>query len=140
MSSPTSDHNPKTNTPDVMAKKQNLNYISKFGLYANVAHLIDSRLIFHDVHIDDLLIALDLKLNSWVLYILENYQLSLTLVIDLMLKVFCEKFHRWGNKEFSRLDKYITQVLKKSFMTKEIYMGRPSGHVNQRKANFVINE
>ncbi|WP_375449258.1 hypothetical protein, partial [uncultured Nostoc sp.] len=42
--------------------------------------------------------------------------------------------------EFSRLDKYIRRVLKETFMTKGIYMGRPGGHVNQRLANLVIDE
>ena len=32
------------------------------------------------------------------------------------------------------------RVLKKTFMTKEIYIGRPSGHVNQCLANLIIDE
>ena len=57
-----------------------------------------------------------------------------------MLEVFCEEFHRWRYTEFSKLDKYIRQVLKKTFMIKKIYMGRPSDYINQRLANLVINE
>ncbi len=57
-----------------------------------------------------------------------------------MLEVFREEFYGWGYTEFNRLDKYIRRVLKETFMTKRIYMGRPGGHVNQRLANLIINE
>ena len=57
-----------------------------------------------------------------------------------MLKVFYKEFYEWKYLEFSRLDKYIRQVLKESFMTKEIYISRPGGHVNQYLANLVIDE
>ena len=92
MSSPISNHNPETTTLDAPAERENLNYISKFGLPANITHHIDSRLILHDVHIDDPRIALDVKLNSWVLYCLESYQLSPSLVVNLILEVFREEF------------------------------------------------
>ena len=141
MSTSTSDQNPETATLDTAAERENLNYISKFGLPANVAQQhIDSRLILHDVHIDDPTIASDVELNSWVLNCLESYQLSPTLVVDMMLEVFREEFHGWGYTEFSRLDRNIRRVLKETFMAKGIYMGRPSGHVNQRLANLVIDE
>ena len=57
-----------------------------------------------------------------------------------MLEVFYGEFHGFGYIEFSRLDKYIRRVLKESFMTKGIYMGKPGGYVNQRLANLVIDE
>ena len=57
-----------------------------------------------------------------------------------MLEVFCEEFYGWGYIEFSRLDRNIRRVLKETFMVKRIYMGKPSGHINQRLANLVINE
>ena len=140
MSSPSSDHNPKTMTLDAATERENLNYISKFGLPANVAHHIDSRLILHDVHIDDPTIASDVELNSRVLNCLESYQLSPSLVVDLMLEVFREEFQGWGYMEFSKLDRHIRGALKETFMAKGIYMGRPSDHVNQRLANLVIDE
>ena len=92
MFSSISNHNPKTTTLDAAAERENLNYISKFRLTANVAYHIDSWLIFYDVYIENLIIASDVKLNSWVLNCLESYQLSPSLVIDLMLEVFCEEF------------------------------------------------
>ena len=73
MSSPTSDYNPETTILDAVAERENLNYISKFGLPANVAHHIDSCLILHDVHIDDPIIVLSIELISWVLNYLESY-------------------------------------------------------------------
>lgn len=57
-----------------------------------------------------------------------------------MLEVFCEGFHRWRYIDFSRLDRNIKQVLKKTFIAKGIYMGRPNGPMNQYLANFVIDE
>ena len=92
MSSPISNNNLKTTTLDAVAERENLNYISKFGLPANVAHHINSRLILHDIYINDPTIALDVELNSWVLNCLESYQLSPSLVVDLMLEVICEEF------------------------------------------------
>ena len=89
MSSPTSDHNPDTTTLDIAIERENLSYISKFGLPANVAHHINSRLILYDVHINDPIITSDIKLNSWVFNCLENYHLSPSLVVNLMLEVFC---------------------------------------------------
>ena len=63
ISSPTSNNNPKTTTLDTVAKKKNLNYISKFGLSANFTYHINLRLIFHDIYIDNLITALDVILN-----------------------------------------------------------------------------
>ncbi len=57
-----------------------------------------------------------------------------------MLEIFCEEFYGWGYTEFSRLDKYIRQVLKETLITKGIYIDRPGGHINQRLANLVIDE
>ncbi len=117
-----------------------MNCIEKFGLPLSVAQQIDSRLILNSAHIDDPTIASDIELNSYVLYCLESYQLSQSLVVDYMLEIFRKEFYGWGYTEFSRLNKYIRRVLKETLMTKGIYMGRPGGHVNQRLANLVINE
>lgn len=57
-----------------------------------------------------------------------------------MLEVFREKFYGWRYIEFSKLDKYIRQVLKETLMTKSIYISRPGSHINKRLANLVINE
>ncbi len=57
-----------------------------------------------------------------------------------MLKIFCDEFYEWGYTKFSRLDKYIRQVFKETFMTKGIYISRPGDHVNQRLANLIIDE
>ena len=81
MSNPTSNHNSKITTLNAVTESENLNYISKFGLSANIAHYINSRLIFYDVHIDNPTIASDVKLNLWVLNCLENYQLSPSFVV-----------------------------------------------------------
>ena len=106
-SSPPSDCNLKTTTLDIAVKRENLNCISKFELSANITQHIDLCLILYNVHIDDLTIASDVKLNSWVLNCLKSYQLSLSLVIDLMLEVFHEEFHGWRYTEFNRLDQNI---------------------------------
>ena len=141
MSNSTSDQNAETSTLDAAAElRENMNYIEKFELPPSVAQHIDSRFILNDVHIDDPTIASNIELNSYVLHCLESYQLSQSLVVDYMLEVFREEFYGWGYTEFSRLDKYIRRVLKETFMTKGIYMGRPGGHVNQRLANLVTDE
>ncbi len=124
MSNSTSDQNVETSTLDAAAElRENMNYIEKFGLPPSVAQHIDSRLILHDVHIDEPTTASDVELNSWVLNCLESYQLSPTLVVDMMLEVFREEFHGWGYTEFSRLDRYIRRILKETFMVKGIYLG-----------------
>ncbi len=83
MSTSTSDPKPDTTTLNAAAVRENLNYIAKFGLPPSVAQHFVTRLIFHDVHIDDPTTAPDIELNSWVLMCLESYQVSLTLVIRL---------------------------------------------------------
>ena len=141
MSNSTSDPNAETSTLDAAAElRENMNYIEKFGLPPSVAPHINSRLILNDIHINDPTIASDIELNSYVLHCLESYQLSQSLVVDYMLEVFCEEFYGWGYTEFSRLDKYIRRVLKETFMTKRIYIGRPGGHINQCLANLIIDE
>ena len=137
---PPSDHKSEITTLDAVAKRENLNCISKFRLPTSVAQHIDLCLILHDVHINNPTIASDVELNSRVLNCLESYQLNPSLVVNLMLEVFREEFHGWGYTKFSRLDRNIRRVLKKTFMAKGIYMDRPSGHVNQRLAKFVIDE
>lgn len=130
MFSATSNYNPKTTFLDAAAKKENFNYILKFGLSANVAHNIDLRLIFFNAPIDNPIIALNVKFNLWVFTCLQSYQLNPSLVVNLMLEVFCKKFHKWKYIEFSKLDQNIRQILKKTFMAKEIYMNRPNTYVN----------
>lgn len=73
ISNPINGHKPKTTTLDVAAKRKNLDNILKIGLLANAAHNINSRLIFHDIYIHNSIIALDIKLNLWVLNYLKNY-------------------------------------------------------------------
>ena len=137
----TSDLNAKISTLDTAADlRENMNYIEKFGLHPSVAQYIDSRLILNGAHIDNPIIVSDIKLNSYALHCLESYQLSQKLVVNYMLEIFCKEFYGLGYIEFSRLDQYIRQVLKETFMTKDIYLGRPGSHVNQRLANLIINE
>ena len=64
MSNSTSNHNPKTNTLNITIKKENLNYISKFGLPISITHYIDSRFIFYDIYINNFIIISNIKLNS----------------------------------------------------------------------------
>lgn len=87
-----SNRNPKT-TLDIVVEKENLNCISKFGLSTSITQYIDLHLIFHDIYIANLIIALDIKLNLWVLNCLESYQLSLSLIVNLILELFCEEFY-----------------------------------------------
>lgn len=47
---------------DAITKKENLNYITKFGLPASIAKHINSCFIFHNIYINDLIITLDIKL------------------------------------------------------------------------------
>lgn len=57
-----------------------------------------------------------------------------------MLDVFGEELYGWRYTEFSRLDKYIRQIFKKTIITKNIYMGKPGGYINQYFVNLFINE
>lgn len=61
-----SNLNLNTATLDATADKENLTYISKFGLFLSVIQHINSCLILNNNHIEDLTIASDIKLNSWV--------------------------------------------------------------------------
>ena len=126
----TNKHNFEIIILDAATKKENLNWISKFRLPANVAQHINLYLIFYDVYIDDPTIVLDIELNLWVFNCLESYQFSLSLIFNLILKVFCDKFYGWKYTEFSKLDQNIRQVFKKTFMAKKIYMDRLSGYIN----------
>ena len=135
----TSNPSPNAATLDV-AEKANVIYISKLGLSLSVAQHIDSCLILNNIHIDNPTTALDIELNSWVPNCLESYQFRPSLVADMMLEVFCNKFCRWRYTEFSKLDRHIRGHLKDIFMAKGIYMDKPSGHVNQRLANLVTEE
>ena len=129
MSSSTSDPSPNAATLNVV-EKTNLTYISKFGLPSSVAQHIDSCLIFNDIHIDNPTTASDIELNLYVFNCLKSYQFRPSLIADMMLEVFRNEFYGWGYTEFSKLDQHIRGLLKDTFMAKEIYMGKPSGHVN----------
>ncbi len=91
-------------TLDTTTIRENLSYLAKFGLPLSVTQHIDTRLIFHDVDIDDPTRASDIELNLWVLNYFESYQFSPNLVIHRMLKVFCDEFYGWGYTEFNKLD------------------------------------
>ena len=78
---------------DAAKVKDNMTYILKFGLFSSVAQHNNFWFIFNDIHIDDLVIALDIKLNSYIFNCLKSYQLSPTLVIYKMLEVFCNFFY-----------------------------------------------
>ena len=74
MSNPASNPNAKTSILDTAIDlRENMNYIKKFGLLPNVAQYIDSQLILHNTHIDDPIIASDIKLNFYAFYCLESY-------------------------------------------------------------------
>ena len=94
MSNLISNLNATISTLDATAElRKNMNYLKKFGLSLSVAQHIDSRLIFNDVHINNLTIASDIKLNSYVFHYFKSYQPSHTLVVDYMLEIFCMEFH-----------------------------------------------
>lgn len=134
----TSNCNPKTlNT--IPKLSENINYIRKFGFFLSVAQLIDFRLIFNDVYIDDPRTTSDIETNLYNFHCFENFQLSQSLVIDYMLEVSHENFYGWRYIECNKLDKYIRQVFKKTFMTRRFYIGRLGGYINQQLANFIIN-
>ncbi len=96
MSTSISNLNPKTTILDTTTIKKNLSYLTKFDLPSNVAQYIDIYLIFYDVHINDPITVSDIELNLLILIYLESYQVSQTLVIYKMLKVFYNEFHGWG--------------------------------------------
>lgn len=62
------------------------------------------------------------------------------MVIYRILEVFHDEFYRWRYMEFSKLDQHIRKAFKKTFMTKEIYIGTSNSYINQRLANIIINE
>ncbi len=64
MSSSTNDLNAKTTSSNTVAIKENLSFIKKFGLLADIAQHIDSRLILNDIHIDNSITVSNVKLNS----------------------------------------------------------------------------
>lgn len=77
---------------DIVAKRENLNYILKFGLLANIAQYINIYIIIYNVHINDFIIILDVKLILYIFNCLESYQFSSSFVIDIILKNFHYKF------------------------------------------------
>lgn len=90
----TSNLNPKTTTLNTTIIRKNLSYFVKFGLSPSIAQYIDNRLIFHDVHIDNLIIVSDIEQNLWILNYLKSYQLNPTLVIYQILNFFYDDFYR----------------------------------------------
>ena len=108
MSNSISNPNAKTSTLDATTElRKNMNYLEKFGLSPSIAKHINFQLIFNDIYINNPIIASDIELNSYILYYLEIYQFSQSLVVNYMLEIFHEKFHRWKYIKFSKLEKYI---------------------------------
>lgn len=64
MSSSISNSNLDNAILDATIDKENLTYISNFGLSSSVAQYIDSCLIFNNIHINELIITSDMELNS----------------------------------------------------------------------------
>lgn len=121
-----SNLNSKVATLDI-ADRENLIYIIKFGLSLSVTQCINSCQILDDIYIDDFTIILDIELNLWVLNCLEIYKPKPTLILELMLEVFHNEFHRRVYTEFSRLDQYIIRTLINSY-------------ANQYLVNLIINK
>ena len=90
----TNDLNFNATTLDAAVDKVNLTYISKFGLFLSIAQNINSCLIFNNIYINNPIIASNIKFNLWVFNCFESYQLSPSLVIYMMLEVFCNEFYK----------------------------------------------
>lgn len=43
-------------------------------------------------------------------------------------------------QKFSKMNKYIKQVLEQTFITKKIYISRLGGSINQYFSNFITNK
>lgn len=89
MFSTTSNLNINGTTLDAGIDKKYLSYIAKLRLSPSITQRIYSCLILNNIHIVNLIIALDIKLNLWVLNCLKSYQLSPGLIIHKILEVFC---------------------------------------------------
>lgn len=77
MSNIANNLNTKTSIFDITINLiENMNYIMKFRLPTNVTQHINSRLILHNAHIDDLTIVSDIKFNSYILYCFEITSLA----------------------------------------------------------------
>lgn len=63
MSFLTNNYNLITTSLNNIAERENLNYISKFGLAASIVQYIDLYLIFYIIYIDGFIIALNVELN-----------------------------------------------------------------------------
>lgn len=85
----TSNLNPKATTLNII-DKENLISIVKFRLFSNITQYINFNQILDDIYIVDLIRTSDIKLNSWVFNCLKNYKLRPTLVVKLILEVFCD--------------------------------------------------
>lgn len=130
MSSTTSNRNINAATFNTAGDKENLTYMAKFGLPPSVAQHINLCLISKNIHIDDLMSASNMKLNSWIFYFLEIYYLRLDLFINIMLEVCRREFYKWEYMEFGRLKQHIKQALNKTLITKQMYRGQSNGYVN----------
>lgn len=64
MSSSTSDLDLNAITLNTAVDKVNLTYILKFRLALSIIQYINTHLILNDIHINDFIIVLDIKLNS----------------------------------------------------------------------------
>ena len=94
MSNLASNLNAKTSTLNIAADlRENINCIKKFGLLLSVTQYINFQFILNDAHIDNPTIVSNIELNFYVFHYLESYQLSQSLFVNYMLKIFCEKFY-----------------------------------------------
>lgn len=88
MSTSTNNPNGKNTFLNTAVKKENLSYIKKLELPADVAYYIDSHIILNDIYIDDTTTASDIELNSRVLGCLKSYLLDSNMVLHMILEVF----------------------------------------------------
>lgn len=88
MSSLTNNPNTKTTSLNTAVIKENLSYIKKFELPIGVTQQIDFGLILNNIHINNPITTSNIKLNSYFLNYLKSYQLDLSLVVYMILKVF----------------------------------------------------
>lgn len=47
-----------------------------------------------------------------------------------MLKFFYNEFYEWGYIKFNRLNRYIRNIFKETFIAKKIYMGIVNNYIN----------
>lgn len=117
-----------------------MNYIEKSGFPSSITKHINALLILNDIYINNPIMILNIKLNSYIVHYLEWNQLSQSFNVNYILEVFYEKIHEQRYTEFNRLDKYIRQVFNKNSITKRIYKDRPRKYVNRCLANLIIHK